>query len=124
MITSGKRNLSIIIGVVLWFVAAMTVHLLSWTFDGALRSVLHFAIGIPLAFVVVRVSAAIVKPERSEVLAMVVWGLIPATLLDALGVSFFPFLYDGISAATQFGLAWIIWLVGLFLFFGVRAGAK
>lgn len=120
MISSRARNLSIVVGVVLWFAAAMTVHLLPFMFDGGWRSAIMFAAGIPLAMIFVPLTAYIVRPKSGEYLPMVVWGLIAATLLDGLAVTFSPALYAGVASATQFGLAWIIWGVGLFLLMGLR----
>lgn len=120
MMRARQRNVSILIGIALWFAAAMTVHWLPFMFDGGWRSALMFAVGIPISLISVRLAAHVVRPEPSEYLPMVVWGLIAATLLDGLGVTFFPGLYAGVASATQFGLAWIIWGVGLFLIMGLR----
>ncbi len=98
----------------------MTVHFVPWVFDGGFGSAIMFAIAIPISWASVRVAAIIVKPAAGEQLPMIAWGLVAATLLDGLGVTFIPGLYAGIGAASQFGLAWIIWGVGLFLIFAMR----
>jgi hypothetical protein len=117
MISSRKRITSILLGLALWFVAAMIVHYLPQMMDGSIGTLTMFAISIPNAFITIWLFEKLVKPAPGELLQSITWGMATALLLDGIGVSFAPSLYAGISSATQYGAALIMFGAGVILLF-------
>ncbi len=115
MISSQKRTMSIILGVILWFTAAMIVHFLPWAMDGGLGTLAMFAVSIPNAFITIWLFEKLVKPSAGELLPAMTWGMITALLLDGMCVAFAPSIYAGVSSATQYGAALIMFGAGVIL---------
>ncbi len=116
MISASKRNISILLGVALWFVAAMIVHFLPQLMDGGFGTLIMFAVSIPNAFITIWLFEKLVKPSPGELLPSITWAMLTALMLDGLGISFAPGLYAGVSSATQYGAALIMFGAGVILF--------
>ena len=111
-----------IFGTIFWFVAAMFVKVFAPFLDGGISNAIILAGSIPAAWASVPVSLwAAGAPARQAIHVNVV-GIIAATLLDGIGITYFsPLLYAGVSPASQFGAAFILWGVGWILIFAWRA---
>ena len=120
--TRRQGIIATVIGVGLWFCAAMTVHTVPQIFDGGSGSAVVFALAVVTSFLTVLVCEKLGGASRPQLIAMLAWGTGLALVLDGLGVSFVPNLYAGVSDATQFGLAFIAWAAGLGLLFAFLRG--
>ncbi len=115
MITAQQRMISIALGAALWFTAAMIVHFLPWAMDGGMGSLIMLAVSLPNALITIWLYERLVKPARGGLLPSMVWGMITALLMDGLAVSFAPQIYAGVSSATQYGAALIMFGAGVIL---------
>lgn len=113
MIEANKRNIVVIIGIVAWICAAAFVHFVPVMFDGGFRTAFMFALAIPLGWLTMRLVETLTKPSRFELGLMLCLGTLTALMLDGLATAFYPTLYAGISSATQYGAAWIMWGAGV-----------
>ena len=109
---------SIAYGVVFWFIAAMTVHLLPQLFDGGLTNALVLVGSIPVAWLSIPISLRACGVEPRHALDANVIAIIAATFADGVGITFVSDqFYAGVGSASQFGAAWILWGVGWILLF-------
>jgi hypothetical protein len=115
MISSQKRNISIALGAALWFTAAMIVHFLPQLMDGGIGTLIMFVVSIPNALITLWLFEKLVKPVPGELLPSMVWGMLTALLLDGTVISFAPQIYAGVSSATQYGAALIMFGAGVIL---------
>ena len=114
-----------VFGVVFWFTAAMVVHMLPWVFDGGWSNLVLLAVSIPLSWMSIPISLRATGANPEHAVDVNVVGIIAAALLDGVAITFASdLLYAGISAASQFGGAWILWGVAWILFFAWRVRAR
>jgi hypothetical protein len=115
MISAQKRNISITLGAALWFTAAMIVHFLPQLMDGGIGTLIMFAVSIPNALITIWLFEKLVKPIPGELLPSMTWGMLTALILDGIAISFAPGIYAGVSTATQYGAALIMFGAGVIL---------
>lgn len=115
----GQLAAVIVLGVVLWFAAAMTVRFGGPAgFFGPTASVIAFAIAIPVCWLSVLVIKKIVRLEAGQTLPGIAIGTAVATFCDGIGLTWGRDLFYGSDPTmTTFGAAWILWGAGLFLLF-------
>lgn len=115
-LTSGQIITATIIGLILWFAAAMTVRLGGPAgFFGPTGSLLLFAVGIPISWGSVFLTRRIARLQPGQTLPAIAIGLIAATFADGIVLTWFRDLYGADPAVVGYGAAWILWGVGLFL---------
>ena len=116
---------SAVFGIVFWFMAAMTVKLLAPYFDGGSANAVILAASIPFAWLSIPIGLWAAGAPTREAIHVNVVAIIAAALLDGIGITYFaPLLYAGVSPASQFGAAFILWGVGWILIFAwVKARA-
>ena len=112
-------------GVVFWFIAAMVVHLLPWVFDGGRYNLALLTVSIPLSWLSIPISLRAAGAGPAHAVNVNVIGIIAAAFLDGLGITYASeLLYAGVSPASQFGGAWILWGVAWILFFAWRVRGR
>lgn len=116
--TDNKKitSLSIVIGIVLWYIAAFTVQQLGDSvFNGNDTNILLMMLSsIPSTFVFLWLIKQIVKKSYSQLFETVVILTTTATLLDGVAMTYFRELfYDTSYAISLRGAAWILWGVGM-----------
>jgi hypothetical protein len=117
---SSKLILLIILGIVFWFIAAMTVKLLGnavFTEHNIYR-LLMFAATFLISFVFVQITVKIAKLKKDEILNAVVIMTITATFLDGIAMTWFRQLYAESFETALYGAAWILFGAGVGLLFG------
>lgn len=109
-------GLSIVIGVVLWFVAAMMLRVLGplGALDEGWRVVTYLLI-VPGVVPVVLAICRLVAAKRHQVVLSVAAALLAATLCDGIALSWFPHLYGAGDAQMAASGATLLWGVGIFL---------
>lgn len=121
--TGNQHIRAVLYGIVFWFVAAMTIHLFPALFDGATLNAIVLAVSVPIAWASVPVSRMAAKVGAAHVLEANVVAVIAAAMADGAAITFASdALYAGVTPASQFGAAWILWGVGWILLFAWRAG--
>ena len=122
---TGTQTLrAVAYGLAFWFAAAMVVRHAP-LFDGGVANAVLLIVTIPIAWASIAVGRIACGVGRDRVLDAHVVATIAATLADGIGLTFLAdHLYAGITPASQFGAAWILWGVGLILLFAMRAGRK
>jgi hypothetical protein len=116
---------SIGIGVVLWFVAAMTVQYggpAGW-FRG-MGLVVMYGVCLPLSVLTVWMIKALAGLGRREVLGGVVMGTVAATMCDGLAMNWARGLYGVSGEAVLPGAAWILWGAGWILLAAYWEGSR
>jgi hypothetical protein len=117
---SSKLILLIILGIVFWFIAAMTVKLLgnSVFTEHNLYRLLMFAATFPISFVFIQITVKLAKLKKAEILNAVVIMTITATFLDGIAITWFRQLYAESFETALYGAAWILFGAGVGLLFG------
>jgi hypothetical protein len=113
-----------VFGAIVWFCAAMTVHFGAPLFDSGWANALIFAAIIPGCWALMPMTRMAAAIGRAHILDAAVVGLIAATFLDGIAMTWFSGLYAGTSLATQNGAAFILWGIGWILLFAWRDRAK
>lgn len=116
---ADRLPLFALLGVVLWFVAAMMFRVLGPTFliPGSAALPLVFAGSIPLAWVFLRIGVTLGRvPGAATLLAAAVMSAV-AMALDALALTFFPSLYGLPTAGLLLVAALLLWGIAWILFF-------
>ncbi len=117
---NSKLLTLIVLGVVFWFVAAMTVKLSGnavFTEHNFYR-ILMLVAAFPISYILVLMSIKIAKLNKSEILNAVVIMTITATFLDGIALTWFRQLYAETFEIALYGAAWILFGAGVGLFFG------
>lgn len=116
---TGRQHFrAVMYGIAFWLVAALTVKHASGLFDGKLINLLVLVISIPLCWLSIRISERACGIPAAAAFEANAIAIIPATFADAIGLTFLPdTFYAGVSFASQFGAAWILWGVGWILLF-------
>jgi hypothetical protein len=109
-----------ILGVVFWFEALLCIRFggESLFVNGNLWLLLLFVVSIPVAGVLVKVSAAVGKVEGEESLNAVAIMALMATLLDGVALTWFQSWYGLTQAGLLLAAAWLLWGVGVSLSIG------
>ena len=114
----GQLATVVVLGVVLWFAAAMAVRFGSAAgFFGPSASVIAFAVAIPICWLSVLLVKKVARLEAGQTLPGIAIGTAVATFCDGIGLTWGHGLYGADPTMTTFGAAWILWGVGLFLLF-------
>lgn len=115
----SKVLLFIILGVVFWFSAAITIRLLGASALNENNSylILFFILAIPVTLLFFVLTKVIAKVKYSELLSPVVIITITATFLDAFALTYYRQLYSQSFEVSHYGSALILWGVGLGLLF-------
>jgi hypothetical protein len=114
----GQLAKVIVLGVVFWFAAAMTVRFGSAAgFFGPSTSMIAFAVTIPVCWLSVLLIKKIARLNVGQTLPGIVLGTVAATCCDGIALTWGRGLYGSDSTLIIFGAAWILWGAGLFLLF-------
>ena len=120
--TATQVTRATLYGLVFWFFAAMVVHFRPALFDGGSANAVLLAASVPVCWLSIPVSRWASGVDARHVLDANVVAIIVAALADGIGITFLPDqLYAGVSAASQFGAAWILWGVAWILLFAMMA---
>ncbi len=105
-------------GLAFWFAAAMLIHLAPALFDGGTINAALLAVSIPICWATMPVARIACGVDDARLLEATVIAIAVATFADGIGLTFAAdALYAGLSPASQFGAAWILWGAGWLLVF-------
>lgn len=110
----------VILGAVFWLEALLFIRLggESLFVNGNPWLMLWFAASIPIAWMLVKVSAVVSKVDGEDLLNAVAIMVLTATLLDGVALTWFPGWYGLTPAGLLLAAAWLLWGVGLSLGIG------
>lgn len=111
-----KTTLSIVIGVVLWYIAAFTVQQFGASvFNGNDSNMLLMMFtSIPSTIVFLWLIKQVVKKTYAQLFETIIIITTTATLLDGVAMTFFrEIFYDQQYTISLRGAAWILWGVGM-----------
>jgi hypothetical protein len=117
---NSKLILLIILGVVFWLTAAMSVKLLGndvFTENSSYK-IIMFAMLFPVSYLFIFISRKVAKLEKSEILHAVVIMTITATFCDGIALTWFRKLYAETYEVSHYGSAWILFGLGVGLLIG------
>lgn len=116
--TTNQAGFLLLLGAILWFVAAMLLRALapSGIYEGASQALLY-ALIIPGTIPFLLLSLKMARVERSSSFAAVALMTMSAMLLDGVALACLPFLYGGTVEYIAGAGATILWgaAVGLVL---------
>ncbi len=112
-----------ILGAVFWFEALLCIRFggASLFVDGNPWLLLLFVASIPVAGMLVKVSAVIGKVDRQNLFSAVAIMALTATLLDGVALTWFQGWYGLTAAGLLLAAAWLLWGVGVSLGIGYWA---
>jgi hypothetical protein len=106
-----------ILGAVFWFEALLCIRFGGETLfvNGNPWLLLLFAASIPVAGVLVKVSAVVGKIDREDLFSAVAIMVLTATLLDGVALTWFQGWYGLTPAGLLLAAAWLLWGIGVSL---------
>lgn len=105
-------------GLAFWFAAAMTIHLAPSLFDGGFANAIVLAVSVPIAWATMPLARLACGVDDALLFEATAIAIAAATFADGVGITFASgTLYAGVTPASQFGAAWILWGVGWLLVF-------
>ncbi|WP_295617659.1 DUF5367 family protein [Chamaesiphon sp. GL140_3_metabinner_50] len=113
----------VILGAIFWFEALLCIRLGGETLfvEGNPWLLLLFVASIPVAGVLVKVSAVIGKVNRSNLFSAVAIMALTATLLDGVALTWFQGWYSLTQPGLLLAAGWLLWGVGVSLGVGYWA---
>jgi hypothetical protein len=111
-LSNQKKVAAATIGIVLWFVFLIAIRYAPWAFDGGVRSVIVFLVGIPLMYVLVSALKAILGLTEHTIFEGVTIAVFAAALVDGLVFTFVPHWYGATTEHALFGAGLILWGIG------------
>ena len=101
------------LGAVLWFVAAVFVHIYGAVlFTGGALHVVVFAATLMLSPGLVWAVAKLIRTPVSAMLVPTTVLTVTALFLDGAAITWWPVLYGGTGQTLTYGAAWLLWGVG------------
>lgn len=121
----GQLPRVVLVGVVAWFLAAMTVRFGTpiGLFSG-LGRVVTFAVSIAVAWGAVPVVRAAAGVARGQSFAGMGLATAAAAICDGVAMAWFPALYGPTASEALVGAAWILWGVGWLLVWSYAADGE
>lgn len=115
----SKQILFVVLGAVFWYQAAMIVRYFGESVFSENNPILilFFLLAIPITLGSMYITKLLTKLNFSELLKPVIIITFTATFLDGIALAWFRQLYSQSFEVALNGAAWILWGVGLGLFF-------
>jgi hypothetical protein len=116
----------VILGTVFWLEALLFIRFggESLFVNGNPWLLLLFIASIPVAGVLVKVSAVVGKVDREDLFSAVAIMALTATLLDGVALTWFQGWYGLTQAGLLLAAAWLLWGVGVSLGIGYWASRQ
>jgi Family of unknown function (DUF5367) len=117
--TAFNPILFVLLGVVFWFEALLFIRFggESLFVNGNPLLVLWFVASIPIAWILVKISAIVGKIDGEDLLSAVAIMALTALLLDGIALTWFQDWYGLAQAGLLLAAAWLLWGVGISLAF-------
>jgi hypothetical protein len=116
----------VILGAVFWLEALLFIRFAGTSLfeNGHPWLLLWFAANIPIAWILVKVSALVSKVDDDGLFSAVAIMVLTAMLLDGIALTWFPGWYGLSPAGLLLAAAWLLWRVGLSLAIGYLASRQ
>lgn len=114
---SMRELLLVVLGVVIWFIAAMFIRLAlpqAWLNGGA-ATVVVFLLSLPVAAVSIEAVHRVTRGEEGGLLRTASIISSVGLILDGLAFVWASTLYTTDMGSLAFGGAWLLWIVGMTL---------
>lgn len=109
-----KAFLSVILGAIFWFIAAMIVRFFGESVfsENSNYKILMFVLLFPLSYVFIFITQKVADLQKSELLNAVSIVTMTAMFLDGIALTFFRGLYSDKYEVSHYGTAFILFGVG------------
>ncbi len=116
LFSKGQATLLVVLGVAFWFVGALSVRFGSeiGMFENV-ENVIAFLIGLPVSWISVIIIKKVARLNAEQMVPGVSLGLLVATFLDGIVLTWGTSLYGTDPLLIGRGAAWILWGVFAFL---------
>ncbi|QZY88268.1 hypothetical protein [Exiguobacterium acetylicum] len=116
LFSKGQVIILVVLGVAFWFVGALSVRFGSGIgmFENA-GNVIAFLIGLPVSWISVIIIKKVARLSAEQIVPGVSLGLLVATFLDGIVLTWGTSLYGTDPLFVGRGAAWILWGVFAFL---------
>jgi Family of unknown function (DUF5367) len=121
--TAFNPILFVVLGIIFWFEALLFIRLAgeSLFVNGNPLLLLWFVASIPIAWVLVKISAVVGKVDGEDLLSAVAIMALTALLLDGIALTWFQGWYGLAQSGLVLAAAWLLWGVGVSLAIGCWA---
>ena len=108
-------------GLIIWFLAAMFIRytaLAGWM-DGGPATMVIFALSLVGSAAGIEVTHRVVRGEPGELTRTAAVIALVGAMLDGLAITWWPELYSADPGQRAVGGAWLLWIVGTILAYGL-----
>lgn len=115
ILSTRKVVLSVILGVIFWFIAALTIRFFGESVfsENSNYKILMFILIFPLSYVFIFITQKVADLQKSELLNAVSIVTMTAMFLDGIALTFFRGLYSDKYEVSHYGAAFILFGVGV-----------
>jgi Family of unknown function (DUF5367) len=112
---NSKLILCVILGVIFWFVAVISVKILgNYVFtESSPYKIIMLAMLFPTSYLFILISQKVAKLQKPEILKAVVIMTITACFCDEIALTWFRQIYAETYEVSHYGAAWILSGVGV-----------
>ena len=113
--SKGHALLFVVIGAVLWFLAAMLIRFFPSLFAGDGTTAILFFVSVPATWLLIYLLMTITGLAREHVFSATCVGVVTAMFLDGFAITWAPRIYGGASDHLASGAAWLLYGVAVFM---------
>jgi hypothetical protein len=113
MATTARMAVLLVLGVGLWALATLYIHLVPAAFSSQFHSSLGFITALPVGWLSVRLVWRCARLDRSQLVAGIALVGAVAMMIDGLALRFFPWVYSGEPEVLRPASAWLLWGYGV-----------
>ncbi len=129
-LSTSQRILSVIIGIIFWFIFLIIIRNTPWLFDGGIRNLVTFVITIPLIWLIIIGVKNVLSFNNKTIFEVVVIATFTYMLFDGTVFTFFPDLYGSTEEHVRRGAGFILWgaawglIIGWIMYLGSENDAR
>ena len=113
MSTTARIGILLILGVGLWLLATLYIHIVPAAFTSPLHSALGFITALPIGWLSIRLVWRCARLARSQLVAATALVGAVGMMIDGLALRFFPWVYSGEPEVIRPASAWLLWGYGV-----------
>jgi hypothetical protein len=115
MLTNRQTITLLVLSLLLWILATLSIRLMPDAFADPLRGTVGFALSLPAGWASIRLTGWFGRLSRDQLLPGVVIVGAVAMMIDGAALRWLPGVYGADALVHRLGAAWLLWGYGVSL---------